>query len=382
MNKYNNAIIEMINILEKEHLSFPLEVSKEELNDYVNIVLGKNINNDYDFNYYANNIIKYALNSYDSHTKLACTSFSKNKLPIKLKVINNKLYIIDTYGYDNIKYKKIVHINDIEINKLIKEIDFMTCSSTKEHLCDIVESSFVYPESLRCLESINNDCKNIKIDFSDNSNIVFDANKEYPKLSEIKNYSYEINENIIIIHINKCTLEYPDQIIDLISELKEKEINNYIIDIRGNGGGDDTIFNPLIQHLKDKNIITLVDNKVYSSGRHLLMYLKQIGSKTIGTGISTSLNSFGARKRINLESLDNYRLNITTKYLYFDDNLNMLSINSKDDLNKLDKDIFKPQIFKPDIYVENSIDDYRNGVDKQLEVAINEFRKKDYYGKI
>jgi len=57
-------------------------------------------------------------------------------MPIKLKVINNKLYIIDT---------------------LIKELDFIICSSTKERLCDIVENSFAYPKSSRCLKSINNE---------------------------------------------------------------------------------------------------------------------------------------------------------------------------------------------------------------------------------
>ena len=182
MNKYYNGIKEMVDILEKEHLSFPLEVSKEELTSYINKILKNDISNDYDFNYYANNIIKYALNKYDSHTKMACTTFSKNKLPIKLKIINNKLYIIDTNGYNNIKYKEIVSINNIEINKLIRELDFMTCSSTKEHLYDIVENSFIYPESLRCLKSISNDCNNIKLSFSDGNSIFFDANKDYPKI--------------------------------------------------------------------------------------------------------------------------------------------------------------------------------------------------------
>jgi hypothetical protein len=378
MNKYNNAIKEMINILNQEHLCFPINKSKEELAKYVDKLLNdEKIDNDYDFNYYANHVIKYALDDCDSHTKMACTSFKNTKLPIELKYIDNKLYVINTNGYNNILFKEITAINNIKTDKLVKELYYMTSCSTKEYLYNMIENNFVYIESLRCLKSINNNCDNITLSFNDDTNITFSTNKEYQKCSNnISNYSYEVKDNYIVLHINYCQIDYPNQMVDLVNKLTAEKVDNYIIDIRGNPGGADTIFQPLINYLKDKNVVTIVDEKVFSSASHLLMMLKQVGSKTVGTRIGTTLNHFGSRKQIYLKSLDNYQLNISTKYLYYNDGLNMGGPNTKEEYKRRSKKALKAQIFEPDIYVENSIEDYKNGYDRQLDVAIKEISKE------
>ena len=71
-------------------------ISKEELDRYIDEIIEMyDINDDYSLYYYTNMIIKKIFGIYDSHTKLL---FEKGDfyLPVRLKYINNKLYIIRT----------------------------------------------------------------------------------------------------------------------------------------------------------------------------------------------------------------------------------------------------------------------------------------------
>ena len=59
----------------------------------------------------------------------------------------------------------------------------------------------------------------------------------------------------------------------------------------------------------------------------------------------------------------------------------MVGIDNKDDFikfknNQNNKEYFEPQEFQPDYYVEDSIEDYQNNCDKQLEKAIELLNKK------
>lgn len=47
-----------------------------------------------------------------------------------------------------------------------------------------------------------------------------------------------------------------------------------------------------------------------------------------------------------------------------------IKISDKYELSKLDSEVFKPVIFKPDNYVENTKEDFINNKDKVLEFAL------------
>ena len=79
--------------------------------------------------------------------------------------------------------------------------------------------------------------------------------------------------------------------LDFVKKLKQiskdNNITNFIIDIRGNFGGNNTVIYPLLDFLKNSNfnVITITDRNVFSSGRFALIDLINIGSKTIGEDI-------------------------------------------------------------------------------------------------
>lgn len=163
----------------------------------------------------------------------------------------------------------------------------------------------------------------------------------------------------------------------------ESNINNitkFIVDIRGNTGGNSNIIKPLIKYLDGKEVITLVDKYVFSSGRFAIVDLKRIGSIFVGTNIGTTLNCFG---NVSRNEIDAYLLPISYKYFYYDElSISMIGIDKKSDFIKFKNNInnkkyFESQIFEPDYYVEKTIEDYKNNYDRQLEFAIGLLNNKN-----
>jgi hypothetical protein len=118
--KYLDDIEYMLNELEKNNITLYFNISKDKLWEFASDLVKKtNIKNDCDFLYVVNCILKQVN---DPHT--SC-NFTKYKwLPLKLKVIDNKLYIIDTNEeYNKYKYCEITHINDIEFKILASELE-------------------------------------------------------------------------------------------------------------------------------------------------------------------------------------------------------------------------------------------------------------------
>ena len=166
---------------------------------------------------------------------------------------------------------------------------------------------------------------------------------------------------------------YKKELKQILNIIEEKNIENFIIDLRGNMGGNADYIKPLIEFLKGKKVITLTNNYIFSGGRWALIDLKNIGSKFIGTEIGTTLNCFG---NIKVERPSKYILPVSEKYFYYDEKSKSIKqIKEKEDFIEFKNNIdnqkyFEPQIFEPDYYVENTIEDYKNQYDRQLDSAL------------
>lgn len=377
MNNYVNDIYKLIEILEEKHIDCYFNVSKEEILKYIKEVLEKyKLEDDYDFYYMANMIIKKLFGELDSHTKLIFKN-SKCNMPIRLKYIDDKLYIVKTDDeHKEINYSQILKINDIDINILIDELEQIISYSTKGFLDSQIEYTFYNGSKIKSLPSIDNKVEKFKYTILKNN----EEKDIYLQSSDIQfyediNYTFEIIDEIMVIHYTSCFENYENQMINFVKKIKQVSIKNniqkYIVDIRGNVGGNSEIINPLIEYLKDKEIVTLIDKYVFSGGRFALSNLINIGSKTVGTGIGTSINCFG---NISRNEIVNFILPISYKYFYVKDD-RICNINKKEDFISFKSDIqnqkyFIPIIYEPDYIVENKIEDYENNKDRVLEYAI------------
>lgn len=375
---YKQKIYDLVNLLEEKHLDCYFKMSKEEISKYVEDLLNNNeLNDEYDFYYLGNKLIKEMFGEYDSHTKIIFNNAPCN-FPIRLKYIDDKLYIVKTdEEHNDILYSQILKINDIDINLLIDELEKIVPYSTKEFLYSEIERMFFNCKKIKTLPVMrkyrsedefkytllkDNEIKEINLNYSDK------------KFNEDKNYTFEVNDKTMVIHYTSCVEKYDGQMKEFIEKIKDESntnnIENYVVDIRDNVGGNSEIIKPLINFLKDKKIITLTDKYVFSGGRFALIDLIRIGSKTVGTGIGTSINCFG---NISRNDVDNFIIPISYKYFFYDGN-KIITVNNKEQFNEIKQreeaeELFKPIIFEPDYYVENDIEDIKNGYDRQLHSA-------------
>lgn len=380
---YKKELKQILNIIEEKHIDMYFNITKEELNKYVEELLNKHeLKDEYDLYYYTNVIIKKIFDRFDSHTYLIWNDADFN-LPIRLRYIDNKLYITRT-DEDNIDllYGQILKINNVDINKLIEEIKAMTAYSTDGYLQIKIETILYNGIKLMSLPSIDSNTKEFEYEILiDNKIVKRKLTKQTNELIDLnkwkKNYSYEIIDNSIYIVYNACKEDYKGQMQELVNNIKqkseEKNIENFIIDLRGNMGGNADYIKPLIEFLKGKKVVTLTNNYIFSGGRWALIDLKNIGSKFIGTEIGTTLNCFG---NIKVERPSKYILPVSEKYFYYDENSKSIKqIKEKEDFIEFKNNIdnqkyFEPQIFEPDYYVENTIEDYKNQYDRQLDSAL------------
>lgn len=158
---------------------------------------------------------------------------------------------------------------------------------------------------------------------------------------------------------------------------KENNINDYIVDLRGNSGGDSRINVPLIEYLKGKNIVVLINELVFSSGRTAFVELKKIGAYSIGTDISTSLNCFGnVPGSFKIDELD-LIVKRSSTYWFYDNDYNCKSYKKGEFSNFFasKRELLEPILLHPDEYVNLSIADIINGKDPQLDTALQFFEK-------
>lgn len=388
--EYINNVIEFIdngeikfeNDTYKGHPCFYLIHSKYELNNKVNEYLNKNNYDEYDIYFIISKLIKYMLGKYDSHTKVEFRKY--NIMPISFKIENEKVYVINHYfDIDNILGASVISVNGIDINQILIELEEITCYSTIERLHNKQERNLSCFEILKSLPSIDSDSNIINFKFLYQNTIKevsFDINNSFKKINRTipLNYTYEIVENCVIVHYNSCCNSAKME--ELIENLNSiYNINDYVIDLRDNSGGDSSIIKPLLEFLNNKNIVVLVNEGVYSSGMMAFVDLKKIGAYSIGTDISTSLNAFGnCPGEYNIDELGLY-VRRSSMYFLYNNNYECLEY-SKDnfkDYFESRRELLEPILLHPDEIINLSVNNIINNNDVQLNYALNYLFQKN-----
>lgn len=388
--KYKRVYDEFINNYENIHINPWHEISKEELNNIYNKLINElDINDDYSFNYFINYIIKRLSGLSDTHTFY----WSRDFIPYTFKIIDDKVLV--NYP-DSLKGYYLESINGIDIKNIIKEIDNIITYGTNGKKVFEIEKSLFNRMIMFGLPIFSNNNELI-YELVDNNgyrkNIIINKEEKYDNLFDYDTYlygnntEYKIIDNCLIYNHSSVQNKYKELIEQKIEELKHinlDNINTIIIDLRGNIGGNSSLNNYLIDFLKehlDKKIICLTDYRIFSGGRYALRDLINLGAITIGDEIGTPINCYGNNTWCNI---DNYYFGISEHYynpMYLKDDsgkyLSICACNKEEYKNNISEEILKPIIFKPDIYVNQTIEDYLNNIDTVLKYAIEYSKFKE-----
>ena len=361
--RYSEDLDLFLRRLKSRHINIFHDKSSEEISQYIKKYKNK-INNDLDFIYFLNYLLKFINNGKDSHTKC---KFKNNKaLPFMFRFLNNKLYIVESSSL----YKDVISINGVSIIKLIKEMRDSISYTTVGYLNSEIEFNFSSVNGIRYLPSIDSNTSTLIFKFSDDSSIELDVDNIESYILERKNYLYDIQNNKLILKYIACKdIDGMNKFINEIS--KFNNYNSIILDIRGNSGGDSSISIPLIDFIKSKNLKTIVltDYMVYSSATFIIDSMVNFNAIFIGSEIGTTMNHFGNISSFKLTNTD-IIVNYSTKYFYYK-NGEFSSCSKRRELKKLEDYRFKSVHFRPDVLLDNDIFDIMNHRDKVLDKALS-----------
>ena len=357
---------------ESMHLDFYFLHSKKELNNFINTFLKNNkINDDYDFYYFMNCIIKYMSGHIDAHTRLIMSN-NNNAYPLSIQSINNKLYVTRC-SEEKYSYSELLEINNVSISKITEELEKCTSYGTTNWFFNRLHSDLIDKNILLSLPSIKNNAKYIEYNTSKGI-IKYEINKDYSKeLALIRKEDfkqYQIKDNILIFKYPKCTNKFIPDIKKIKNLIHDNNINIFILDLRGNSGGKSSLIEPLIKYLKHTRLklVTLVNKSVFSSGRMAAINMLKIGSKIVGQDIGTPINCFGYIFGNGELPNTKFTFNFSRVYWYEDKKRHIIKgIYTKKKLHKFPKSFFEPKYLEIDYYINLTIDDYKSEKDVMLE---------------
>lgn len=373
--KYENIYKKFMDKYQEIHVDPWHAISKPEIEVIADkLISNMDIDNDSTFKYFMNYLIKRLSGESDAHTKIQL----QNVYPINFRIFDNEVLVNYPTTF---KGAKLVAINGVPIIKIMDELDeIITYGTIGKKKYELEKSLFdrvtlfglpslcKYQEISYELESLDGEkmCINFKRDEKFDMDKMFSVSKYlYGNVCK-----YVIQDNVLIYEHSSIQNKFKEQIEDSINRLKDEDlqnVNTFIIDIRGNLGGNATLNSYLIDFIKEnsnKKIICLTDYRVFSGGRYALVDLIKLGAITIGEEIGTPINCFGNSHWINI---DGYDFSISECYFHpsFD-----YSASSKEEFKNIPSFLLEPMLFKPDLLVCETKEDYLRGEDIILNQAI------------
>ncbi|MCP5061795.1 MAG: hypothetical protein GY936_04935 [Ignavibacteriae bacterium] len=333
----------------------------------------------------------------DSHTNINYPRYldKKNSYPYKLYWLKDGLYVLAVHkDYENILGKKLLSINNVLVKDILLRFEKIIVHDNDAIIKHRVPNLIASKDILDFLK-ITNDSLNIFEFFDSKENIKLQL-KTANNINDLKNIVkleptklplslqpkpkmfwlvYLEDQNIMYAQYNKCwgkELEHKYGDKDraqflpsfsefsnaLIDSIKENKPSKLIFDIRYNSGGSSLQGTELVEKLskledlKQKGkIFVIVGRQTFSSAVINAMNFKdKTEAIIIGEQTSGAPNHFGEVRGISLPSTK-IRLNYSTKYFRYTDSIG--------------------NTIEPDFVVEQTLDDYLNGVDPILEYIYN-----------
>lgn len=283
----------------------------------------------------------------------------KRFLSQHLFYFNGKIYLIQ----EN-KFFEVKNIGGWLPEKLCEEFDKFLAYETKERRNIQLSKmlNFVLPYNILGIDYSHIELLNGEILSCNSSDIFINDYSFFPPFKSIDEKLYDsmiIDNHILQIEYFSCSENNEGDFSKFLEDVKEKYKNHpidcYILDIRGNPGGNSELILPLLEFLKEKNLkgVTLTDNRVFSSGTFAAYYAKKIlSSILIGQKLGQGSARFGQSSG-KIDLCDNLFIRYTEKFFDF-------------------RDVFKEEgPIKPDIEVPLAFEDICTKTDKTFDYARN-----------
>ena len=186
-------------------------------------------------------------------------------------------------------------------------------------------------------------------------------------------YRYLAEENAIYLIYQQCKDDEEQPFVDFVEKLfqvvQDNQVQKIIVDLRANKGGNSSVINPLFNKLVQwpkfqdtpNQLIVLIGKNTFSAGVDAVQNLSRLSCATVaGSPTGGDIASFG---NIEIVTLPNCKASFiyTTKYFSGGKKISETGTVPK-----------HYNAYLPDVYIENTIESYKQGRDLVLEWALEQ----------
>ena len=296
--------------------------------------------------------------------------------PINASVIGGKIVVtaIST-EYDNVVGKAVVELNGKTFDEVITALKTIISYDTESYALASVAKQLNIRQSLDFV-GLGSDDGSLRIKLDDGNEISFNP-LSYDAFNELSFNSlvtsvertlytksfyecYDLSADTLFIQYNTCMnadgYSVADFSNDVLGFIDNNGFSRVIIDLRFNGGGNSMLLDPFIKQL-GKRIsagqckgFALIGTNTFSSAVLNAWDLKKAGCTLVGTPTGGAINHYG---ELGYLTLPHSGINTTysTKHFVLDPKAS-------------------PGSIQPDVLVELSVEDWRNGHDSQVAACL------------
>ena len=356
-----DTLYKIFETAEKEHINLFHSISKKDFyKELNNVAQNIEVLNTNQINYEMCRLFSLFK---DAHTSWALGMGIKFMLPISFAKENDKYFITGVQNtLKDLLYKEVTAINGVSMDNIYSTIKEVISSETEQWsaycaLSNLSNTSYLKMASVDTNSDIVLTVENINYSLPrELDNFITYESNPYLKSS---NYSLKTKNGVKVIEYVKCREHQGYPFEKFLSDVKNfvSKNENIIVDLRGNTGGDSRYFSKLVNEvLVPKNIkgCVLIDEGVFSSGTIATKELKNLDFKLIGQPTGGVTKCYGQSKWCEVD-----KLGFTVCEKKFD----------------FTSDKIPDGPIEPDIYVRNSIEDYKSNRDVVMETAIKYLNK-------
>jgi len=325
----------------------------------------------------------------DAHTNLSFSQYLKqmNRLPIQCIMLKDGMFISATTAkYSDLIGAQILKFGDTDVHESINRIGVLFAHENHSKLINSGSTYLTMMPALAAVglaESFDAQTYNLSIkDSQGEREIKLDCSIPKARLSWVS-FAQQFKDGLPLMYrkssgyyqtefladsqtmylaYNKCknAEDFPMELLTkfIREKSEEHDAKRIVIDLRMNGGGDETVLWPMMKMLEDSerfadpgDIITLISRYTFSSAMSNAHQLKsRTGSILIGEPTGGKPNHFG---QLNSFELPYSELTVWYSTKWF---------------NKVEGD---PDSVYPDILIEFESSDFFDGQDPMLEAALS-----------